>query len=403
MTKERKKILLIHRYFYPDSPPYATILNDIRDFLTQKGYQVDILSGQPSYKSIDNQKKEKYTEVLDDGSKIYRLPVFRLKNKKIEKMLNFFWFPFAVFWFLLFHKKYDVISVSTAPQVLLAYFVAVVAKIKGSKFVYHCMDIHPEIGRLSGEFKNRYIYLLLEKMDRFTCNQAERLIVLSSDMKNQYLKRDRDIKEKITIINNYDISDKKVSQNKFFDKSDGIKRVVFAGNIGRFQYLEDFVSALKNNPPLENFELIFLGEGSALKDLKKLANGVQNIRFMPHQPIGVAKKIISDADLGIVSLQKEIIKYAYPSKTMIYLSEGVPILLYVDKDSEIVDFITSNRLGIWIEYGNIDTIYDYFRRLTEGELRFDSEHIKKVFQDQLSKKQFMHKINSLFTDILEEK
>ena len=51
------KVLLIHRFFYPDSPPYATILDDMRKFLNGEGYIVDVLSAQPSYKILDKEKK----------------------------------------------------------------------------------------------------------------------------------------------------------------------------------------------------------------------------------------------------------------------------------------------------------------------------------------------------------
>ena len=141
-------ILLIHRFYTPDSPPYASILKDIRELAISNKYRVDVLSSQPSYKTVDQFKKFQW-KIQDDDGCIYRLPVFLFLNQKIAKTLNFFWFPFVVFIFILFGKKYQAITVSTAPPVLLGFFTALACRIRGTSLIYHCMDIHPEIGKIS--------------------------------------------------------------------------------------------------------------------------------------------------------------------------------------------------------------------------------------------------------------
>lgn len=392
-----QKVLLIHRFFKPDSPPYAFILEDMRRLLVEKGVQVDVLSSQPSYKSVDLENKLSWKSEEKDGSNIFRLPVFRFMNQKVSKLLNFIWFPFIVFWFVLLGKKYTAVTVSTAPPVLLAFLVALACKIRNIKLVYHCMDIHPEIGEISGEFKNHMVYSILLWMDRFTCRTATKLIVLSEDMRMSLLNRDANLASKIEIINNYDLNSSGEQEQDFFDKNDGKKRIIFAGNIGRFQNLDNFVLALKNNPRLENFELIFVGEGAALKRLRSLAFGLgEQIRFIPHQPVALARRMIEDADLAIVSLQREVIRYAFPSKTMTYFAVGTPILVMVEEGSELARFVTSHNLGHVVEPDDTKGIYDFFRTLSEDKIHFDNKNIINFFEQKLSKKQFNKKLISLF-------
>ena len=401
-NKNQKRILLIHRFFFPDSPPYAIILEDMRKMLISQGYLVDVLSSQPSYKQSDKDKKRDIKTEESDGSIIYRLPVFKFDNK-MSKLLNFFWFPIVVFFFLLFSKKYDVITVSTAPQVLLAFFVSLVAKLKSSHLIYHCMDIHPEIGRISGEFSNRFIFNFLTWMDNITCNISANIIVLSSDMKSSLLKRNKGLKEKIVVVNNYDLTLNEKFEKDYFTNDTQIRRVVFTGNIGRYQNLEYFVQALLGRKSLENFELVFVGEGSALDELKSLAEPLEkNVKFIPHQTIAVARKIISEADMGIVSLQDKIIQYAYPSKTMTYLAEGTPILLNTDAQSEIAQFISSKKIGVQVDAKNLDEIYDIYKKLSQSELRHERKYVQKVFENNFSKKIYDQKISKLFKDILKQ-
>jgi len=399
-NQNQKRILLIHRFFFPDSPPYAIILEDMRKVLISQGYQVDVLSSQPSYKQSDKDIKRDIITKESDGSTIYRLPVFRFDDK-ISKLLNFFWFPLVVFFFLLVHKKYDAITVSTAPQVLLAFLVALVVKLKKSNLIYHCMDIHPEIGRISGEFSNKIVFNSLMWMDHTTCKIASSIIVLSLDMKSSLLARDQELEDKIVVINNYDLSlnEEIDTQENYFENNGQVKRVVFTGNIGRYQNLEYFIQALLENEPLENFELIFVGEGSALNKLKELAQPLRkNVKFIPHQTIAVARQIISEADMGIVSLQDEVIQYAYPSKTMTYLAEGTPILLNTNGDSEIAKFVTSKQIGIQVDAKNVEKTYKVFEDLSKSNLSYDREYVKNIFKENFSKEIYNQKISNLLKE-----
>ena len=402
MTGRKLRVLLIHRFFKPDSAPYASILDDIRNLILEQNMQAEVLSSQPSYKTVDTKNKLSWKEKDESGSTIFRLPVFKFKNRKVSKLLNFLWFPFLAFWFVLFGRSYDVVTVSTAPPVVLAFLIALACKLRGSMLVYHCMDIHPEIGRISGEFKSNIVFKTLLWMDSYTCRLASKIIVLSDDMKVSLESRNTGILgSKIEIINNYDLNSRDVANQDFFDAKDHIKRVVFAGNIGRFQNLDSFILALKNNPPLDDFELLFVGEGVALEGLTKLSQGIEeNIRFIPHQPVAIARQIIADADIAIVSLQEDVIKYAYPSKTMTCLAVGTPLLAMVEDDSELARFVSSNGLGFVVEPGDTSTIYNFFKKLSIEQSDFESGYIVSVFDSNFSKRQFNNKFLSLINGLV---
>lgn len=393
---------MIHRFYSPDSPPYASILEDMRGMLAHCGEHVDILTSQPSYKSVDNVKALEW-KTKDETGVVYRLPVFKLNNQKINKVLNFFWFPFIVFWFVLFGKKYKAVTVSTAPPVLLAFSVALACKIRGMKLVYHCMDIHPEIGRISGEFKKKWVFSFFKKLDQFTCRVASRIIVLSQDMKQSLLQRDGSLQDKIEIINNYNLGDEQLREQAFFDPSDGKFRVVFAGNIGRFQNLDFLVKALAQADKAHSIQLVFVGEGAALNQLKSLVQELkleEFVQFIPHQPKEVAKKIIKDSQVAVVSLQEEVIRYAYPSKTMTYLSLGIPVLALVEEDSELAETLIKHRLGWVCSPRNLSKLSELFSSLSETSHKFDEKTIQSFFDENLSKEQFAPRFLSLMKGII---
>ena len=394
--------LLIHRYYSPDSPPYASILKDMRGMLAPHGGCVDILASQPSYKSIDKSKVVAW-KIKDDLGIVYRLPVLKSNNQKINKVFNFFWFPFLSFWVVLFGRKYKVVTVSTAPPVLLAFSVALACKIRRMKLVYHCMDVHPEIGQIAGEFNKEWVFNFLIKLDQFTCRVASSIIVLSGDMKQSLLQRDDTLQNKIEIINNYNLGGDQLVKQNFFDQNDGKFRIVFAGNIGRFQNLDILVTALSRANNKANMQLVFVGEGVALDQLKNLVQELKLerfVQFIPHQPIGIAKKIIKDSQIAVVSIQEKIIHYAYPSKTMTYLSLGIPILALVERESELAKTIINHNLGFVCSPKDIESLSNVISNLNNEMQSIDKSNIQKYFRDTFSKDEFQSKLLNTIGSIL---
>lgn len=382
------KILLIHRYFWPDTPPYASMLRSIAKRLVEQGHEVVVLSSQPSYKLKAQQDKQLPVETVD-GMEVHRISLFREKGRNVLfRLFNMIYFPLRVFIFSIFKGKFNVIMASTAPPVVVGLAAAISAKVTGAKFFYHCMDIHPEIGRISGEFKNPYVFKFLRKLDVISCNLASNVIVLSDDMKKSLSSRAGYYKKNIKIINNFsmpshcanmDVDSELLKQPDRF-------RIIFAGNIGRFQGLEVFIDILKKMLHIPQIELVFIGEGGALDSIKERAADMSNVHFFPHQSVNVARKMIADADLGIVSLSPRVYKYAYPSKTMTYLEEGCPLLVSVEHDSELVSLIESSNIGIWVDLQQLDSVVATIKALyLNPDMRMQMKiNAKKVYKKEFS-------------------
>lgn len=402
-------VLLIHRYFWPDTPPYAYMLKEIGQHLVNEGQKVDVLSTQPDYKGDFSVNRQPSREAIN-GLNVKRLTMLKEKGRSvIFRLINMLYFPLRVFFYILFSRKHDTVMVSTAPPVLLAFFTALSAKLTDKKFIYHCMDIHPEIGRLSGEFSNVFLFNLLLWLDSLTCKWANRIIVLSSDMKDSLLRRPGlEHLNNIDLIANFDISNEasQIKVPKELKKLDKKFRILFAGNIGRFQNLNSLIGVLdylNDNPEIE---LVFMGEGSEKNTLIKKYYDKLNkqIFFFPHQRVDITRTIIKDADLGLVSLSKDIYKYAYPSKTMTYLAEGCPILSFVESDSELSKFVLNERIGIVASAKNLQELAMRIKELANSKSKQKEMKLnaKRVSKDYFSKGNIMEKWSNLYLSLNRE-
>jgi len=396
------RILLVHRYFWPDSPPYASILNEMAKMLVSQDMHVDVLSSMPSYKSISSGKGLSFRQASGEGFTVFRLPVLKDVGNRLFKLINFIIFPLQVLLFLLVKRNYDVVTVSSSPPVLLAFFVALASKISNFSLIYHCMDLHPEIGRISGDFRNKLLYKLLWKMELFSCHVAKNIIVLSGDMKTSMAARDPALLGKTVVINNFSLPSRETEHQapaRMLEKK-AEKRLVFAGNLGRFQGLDAIVEAVKSFGHTDRLELLFVGEGAYLPALERLAEGSKNIHFLPHQSVSVAKRIVEDADFGIVSLAAGVIKYAFPSKTMTYLECGTPILLCIDDDCEFVKFIEDKGLGYYTTLTDKSEMHSVFHRIvTDDGSILDRESLIAFYERYYSPQIFEEKLKKLIGSV----
>jgi len=365
------QVLAVHRYFWPDAPPYAAMLRSIAGRWGRDGADVAVVTAQPSYRG--GQHKRPAREAID-GFQVRRVPA--VAGKGARAAVDLVAFPLTVASAILARRPApDVVMCSTVPQVTLGVATAAAARARGASFVYHCMDLHPEIGRLSGEFANPTVYRALAALDRWTMRRATRIVVLSQDMRDSVLARDPRLAAKTVILNNFSLPDFEAPVASPLPPPDAdVLRVVFTGNIGRFQGLESVVEAMAGLPSGSRVELVFMGDGKAKEALAAQAEAVPlsdgvRIVFVPQGPVSAAKALMATAHVGIVSLMPEVVRYAYPSKTATYAQAGLPMLVICEQDTELARTVREEGLGWSVSAGDTPAVV---AAITDAQTRRDS-------------------------------
>ena len=403
------RVLAIHRYFWPDTTPYAFLLRAIAAHWAAAGHEVHVLTSQPSYKPELEIPKQPTVGTVD-GVTVRRLGMLPDRGSRWRKPSNVVRFSLLVFLRVLLGRRYDVVMCSTAPPVVLAWATSLAARLRGASFVYHCMDLHPEIGRLSGEFANPWVYRLLLRLDTATCRRASAVVVLSSDMRDALLDRDADLAERIVVINNFDIPSydtEAATGGEEHPPSDGLT-VVFTGNLGRYQRLETMVEAvLGPDDRLAPVRLVMMGEGDAKPGLERLvaaapADRRDRVTLLPHGSTAQAREVMRGADLGLVSLMPGVIAYAYPSKTASYLSEGLPVLAAVEPESELARDVVAWGVGGVLPVDGVGAVTDALAGwlARKPQLQDMRARAAEVWREQFSATAKLEAWSALLADVL---
>lgn len=352
----RRRVLLVHRYFEPDTPPYATMLSRVASDLAARGFEVSVLTGQPSYNRAAVARAAK--REVSHGVHIRRWPVLNDRKSMVRKVLNLIWFCARLVGAAREFRRADVVMAATTPPVVVALVCSCLARAGRAHFVYHKQDVWPEVlefkgGRLTRGFR------ILRQVDVWIERNASAVVVLSQDMKRTVTARGT-AAEKVHVINNFDPWPLPDGRPSF--REDGILDVVFAGNLGAFQGIEALVELVELTSAAPGVQWHFFGDGALRPSIEKLVAGGSVAYYGHRPPAEVADFVASRADLGIVSLNPGVIRAAYPSKTMTYLRNGCPLVALVEDDSELAELVRERNIGV---VGSVDNVPSVAARLIE--------------------------------------
>lgn len=339
------KILLTHRFFWPDTSPYGAILRIMATRLANAGHEVSIFTSKPSYGQgvLEAPARERLGKV-----NVRRIPMLsEHRRNPLIRVLNVAQYCIWLFIHVL-RARADVVSAGTFPPVLAAWSASLAARMVGARFVYHVQDIHPELSAYSGGRLGRGLPAhVLRWLDNQTLRRASRIVTLSADMA-QTLQARGIGPLPVTVLNNPPLStdEPAIAAPPDLQKPEGTLRVIFAGNLGRFQNLpllaEGVALCLARNPRMD---LMFLGDGVALPELKARWGAHPQVRFAHFLPFAQARGIIASANVGLVSLAPDIFRVAYPSKVATYLDLGLKVLVLVEPHSRMARDLAEGGQG----------------------------------------------------------
>lgn len=379
------RILIVHRYYWPDAGAYSAMLHLMAKRFVEDGHQVTVFSTQPGYNNVTDERLPRFTTT--DGIDIHRVGLFQEDKKRFwNRALNVALFTAQLIWhFLTRFGKYDLVTVASFPPTVTAMIVRWMTWLTGGRYLYHCQDIYPEIAEASGLIKRKWLADLALSIDRKNCRRALAVVSLSNDM--QKTLTDRGVPDSnMYIINNFIIDkfDPAVEIDDSLKKIPGKFRVLFAGNMGRFQNLDKLMAAAESLKDLENIQFFFVGAGAMEGELKQQATDQglmeKTVFFRPFQPLSKVLKVIHDADLAIISLSPGVIDCAYPSKTMSYVEAGCRSLAILEPDCELAELIRQRDLGAVCDNSTAESIAVAIKKEFERwkDSDYDREHIRQI-------------------------
>jgi glycosyltransferase involved in cell wall biosynthesis len=401
------RILLLTQWFTPEpiqkGMPFAKTLSD-------KGHQVQVLTGFPNYptgKLYPGFKLKIFQKEFIDDIEIIRVPLYPSHDQSVmHRLFNYISFAMsATFLGLFLIKKADAMYVYhppgsiAIPAIILKYF-------RRIPIVYDIQDMWPETLKATGFVKNDFILKLVEIICNLFYKFFDSITVISEGFKNILIERGVPA-SKIHVIYNWSNS-KSICEGagKYFREQFDLKNkfiLLYAGNIGKAQGLESVLVAANKLKSNSNIQFLFIGNGIELNNLKKIKDDLSltNVLFLPAVPPDKISGFLINADVLLVHLKDDpLFKITIPSKIQAYLMIGKPILVAVKGDA--ADLVKKAKAGLICQPENSDDIVDKvleFYKMSPQDRRVFGLNGKNFYSKYLSLDRGADKFIDIFKSV----
>lgn len=383
------KILVVSQHYWPE-PMYA--LPDMCEELVRRGHSVDVVTGVPNYPMgyiYEGYKHGKNRREVHNGVNVIRTFTIGRRHHAIFRLLNYYSYSFSSTLYTLGLKdEYDVVFTNETSPVMMTRAATAYSRKWGRKCILYCMDLWPACLTAGGMKESSVVYRFFGYVSKKLYNRADRILI-TSKMFRDYLKREHGVPdEKIAYFPQY--ASAQFDHIPEAEKKDGYD-FVFAGNVGAAQSLDTVIRAAKLLAD-EDIRWHIVGDGSELENLKKMADGMDNVIFYGRKPPEDMPKYYAMADAMLLLLFNDpFISLTLPGKVQTYMAAGKPILAAAI--GEIPLIIEEAKCGWCAKAEDARGFADIVRRFIAAENREElGRNARAYYEQHFARAQFMDKL-----------
>ncbi len=375
----------LNRSYWPDAEATGQLLTELCEGLVDR-FEVHVVAGQPLQNPTGVAFRRWGTE-RHKGVTIRRVWHTTLpKRWMIFRLVNLVTYLLGAAWAVVWSRRPDVVVVETDPPLLC--LLGWLMQRRGARLVVYLQDIYPDLGVAIGKIPDAWWTGILRRWMFATYRRADRVVVLSRDMRRRILDGDVSL-DKITCVPNWIDTSRlqpQKSGNPFRDEHlqsiDGTRPkprvlVMYSGNMGLCQRLEDVLDAAERLKDHSEVSFLLVGDGASRRRLEADARrrGLDNVRFLPYQPIERLAESLSAADIHLVPLDPRVSDCLMPSKLYGILASATPVLAIASADCELAEIVRQHGIGRTAAPGDPDGIATAIL-----EMVADHEHLRQMGQ-----------------------
>lgn len=351
---ERPRILFLNRSYWPDAEATGQLLTELCEDISPS-FAITVVAGQPNQNPAGHAYRSFGAEMHNDVE-VRRVPHTRFsKNSFLGRITNMVTYLVMSGWSTLFLRRPAVVVVETDPPIL-CILGAFLRWWYDCKLVVYLQDIYPDVAVALGKLPDAAWTRLLRGIFLATYRRADRIVVLSDDMRDLLLEGGLDPARVVRIPNWADTAKVyPVKENNPFRECQGLDGkfvVMYSGNMGLSQRLENLLEAARELQSHREVIFLLVGDGASRAGLEKRAADLEldNVRFLGYQPKESLHESLSSPDLHVVVLDPKISRCLMPSKVYGVMSSGTAVLVAAPEKSELSQMTRRERIGFVVSF-----------------------------------------------------
>ena len=323
-----------------------------------RGNKVTVVTSYPKVNLAHEQKSRSFRVYSrEDGIDIIRakVPIHPHEKKHfISRGILYLALPYI---FFLNIKRYVTNSIDAvivySPPLTLAMVGRLVQKTYGAKFVLNVQDIFPQNAVDLGILTNGLLIRFFERIEKKAYHDADIVTVHSESNRKFITRNNRCAPNKIVTLHNwidleeFQTNDKTCIFRKIIPHIRNKFVFFFGGVLGPSQGLELIVEAAKLLKNIKEVAIVMVGDGLEKERLEKKVKAYRLKNIFFHQFVSKQdyQGLLAEVDVGLVCLSKKNKTPVVPGKILGYMAAGVPVLAFLNKESDGHQIIREAKCG----------------------------------------------------------
>lgn len=358
---------MVTQNFYPEIGSASNRMKNIYLELNERGYDVKILTSDPSYPNRNLYKDSSYWYDENIEKDIVRIhPKTRKYTRNLfRRLILYIEVAFRLILAICKDKeKYDYIFVST-PSIFIPVAGMFAKRKMKAKLIVDVRDLWPESLIGIGFFNKNWILKFAYKLEYKIYHAADNIIINSKGFYS-YISSTGIAPNRISFMPN-SLTEKELSTVPKKNISDQLT-VIYTGNIGLAQDIEKLILIAEHLKEYKNISFKIIGYGYQKKELGESIEAKQlpNMQLIEPKNREDTLAEIVDADIAYVSLvEKDVFKKVLPRKVMDYMSMRKPIV--ADVAGYAKEVIEDAQCGFVTEDRTVAELSDYIIKLAQDK------------------------------------
>jgi lipopolysaccharide/colanic/teichoic acid biosynthesis glycosyltransferase/glycosyltransferase involved in cell wall biosynthesis len=338
------RILVIHQYYVLPGMAGGSRFNELARLWVESGHEVTVIAGNLDYSTgtVPPAYRGHWLQREKDGAvTVWRCRVPSTYNRSyVGRMWAFFGFTLSSLAAVVRAPRHDVI-VATSPPLVVALPAWVMSRLRLRRipWLFEIRDLWPESAVTTGILNpGGLLARLLYALERWACQSADHVNVLTPAFRENLLKRGLASDERISVIPN----GADLDQFRPARRDEELRRslgwhdrfvVLYAGAHGRANAIGQLVDAAELLRERPDILIACVGDGPERErwHYEARRRGLENILFHGAVPKEQMPAVVNACDVGAAVLQKNpTFLTVYPNKVFDYMACGKPVLLAID-------------------------------------------------------------------------
>jgi glycosyltransferase involved in cell wall biosynthesis len=341
------RVLLIVVYYLPSTKSSAKLIHDLAAEFQRLGHEPVVLApddGIASATEISYVNGIKVLRVktgrIDGASKIARgfnemllSPVLWRKGKKFFQS-----------------NKCDLV-IWYSPSIFFGFLVKKLRKLFNCPSYLILRDIFPQWAVDTGILKKGVIYRYFRRKEIEQYDAADVIGVQSPTDRNYFLNDEPGKKYCLEVLYNWTTLEELNVPRSNYREQFGLKgRVVFfyGGNIGVAQDMDNVIKLAESLRDESKAYFLLVGNGSEVERLKKIIKGKKLTNISIHEAVDQKQYLamLSEFDVGLISLDSKLKTQNYPGKMLGYMYYSMPILASINPGNDLKDILEEKQAAL---------------------------------------------------------